>query len=69
MPNEINREYLRKILGYTLTGRTDARNFFIWYGAGSNGKSLISNFLNKILGEQYTQCDQSIFIKSTINAG
>ena len=69
MPNENNREYLRKILGYTLTGRTDARNFFIWYGAGSNGKSLISNLLNKILGEQYTQCDQSIFIKSNKNAG
>ena len=37
-PKKVNREYLRKILGYSITGRTEARVFFIWYGFGSNGK-------------------------------
>jgi phage/plasmid-associated DNA primase len=38
-PAKANREYLKKVLGYSITGRTEARNFFIWYGFGRNGKS------------------------------
>jgi len=64
IPGLEEREYLRKILGYTLTGETCARSFFIWYGHGSNGKSLIFSLLNKIMGKLYHQCDKSIFIKS-----
>ena len=62
-PKEDNREYVRKVLGYTLTGDTKARKFFIWYGFGSNGKSQIFKFLNLILCKQYTSCEKSIFIK------
>lgn len=64
MPNPIAREYLRKVLGYTLTGETFIRVFFIWYGKGSNGKTLKCRFMEKILCKQYHQCDQSIFIKT-----
>ena len=60
---KVNREYLRKILGYSITGRTEARVFFIWYGYGSNGKSKIFKIMDKILCKQYTQCDKSIFMK------
>ena len=60
---KVNREYLRKILGYSLTGRTEGRVFFIWYGYGSNGKSKIFKIMDKILCKQYTQCDKSIFMK------
>ena len=31
-PKEENREYVRKVLDYTITGDTKARKFFIWYG-------------------------------------
>ena len=62
-PKKVNREYLRKILGYSITGRTEARVFFIWYGFGSNGKSKIFKIMDKILCKQYTQCDKSIFMK------
>jgi P4 family phage/plasmid primase-like protien len=63
MIDEESREYMRKVLGYTITGETSARCFFIWYGHGSNGKSQVFHFVNLILGKQYHQCDKSIFIK------
>jgi len=68
-PKKINREYLRKVLGYSITGRTEARNFFIWYGFGSNGKSRLFKIMDKILCKQYTQCDKSIFMKVKNNSG
>ena len=64
MPNQSAREYLRKVLGYTLTAETFLRVFFIWYGKGSNSKSFVVHLLEKILQKQYHQCDQSIFIKT-----
>ena len=63
-PNSKNRELVRKILGYSLTGDTKARKFFIWYGFGSNGKSKVFKVMEKILGCQYSQLDKSIFMKS-----
>jgi P4 family phage/plasmid primase-like protien len=68
-PNKDNRELVRKILGYTLTGDTKARKFFIWYGFGSNGKSKVFKILEKILGCQYTQLDKSIFMKTRKSSG
>lgn len=62
-PKKDNRELLRKILGYNLTGNTQARKFFIFYGFGANGKSKIFKILEKILCKQYTQVDKSIFCK------
>ena len=65
MPNIEDREYLRKVLGYTLTGETCARSFFIWFGKGSNAKSFIARLIELILNKQFHQCDQSIFIKTS----
>ena len=65
MPNMENREYFRKILGYTLTAETSARVFFIWYGAGSNGKSFIARLMQLILQRQYHSCDKSVFIRKS----
>lgn len=69
MPNEANREYLRTVLGYTLTTETCARVFFIWYGKGSNAKSFIARLMELILKKEYHQCDPSIFIKSKSTKG
>jgi phage/plasmid-associated DNA primase len=65
MPKDELREYLRKILGYCLTGNMDARCFFIWYGDGSNGKSVIMKLLKCILGPLYHQCGKGIFMKGS----
>jgi P4 family phage/plasmid primase-like protien len=65
MPNKEHREYLRKVLGYTLTADVSGRVFFIWYGNGSNGKSFIANLMQKLLKKQYHSCDKSVFIKKS----
>jgi P4 family phage/plasmid primase-like protien len=64
-----NREYVRKALGYMITAETMAQVFFIWYGFGSNGKSLLAKILELILCKQYCQCDESVFIKHKKNSG
>lgn len=64
MPDKKEREYLRKVLGYCLTGEVGEQCFFIFYGSGSNGKSVISNLLQSILSEFYSACHSSIFTLS-----
>lgn len=61
MPDEEERKYLQKQLGYIITGETDARCFFIWQGKGSNGKSVILNLIKIILNKFYTATSESIF--------
>ena len=67
--NQENREYVRRALGYAITAETFAQVFFIWYGFGSNGKSLLSKILELILCKQYCQCDENIFIKNKKQSG
>lgn len=40
-----NRKYVQRSLGYMMTGDTTAQVFFIWYGKGRNGKSVITNLM------------------------
>lgn len=63
MPNEENREFLRTCLGYMLTGDVKARCYFVWYGNGSNGKSVVINLMKKILSNYYTMADKAVFVK------
>jgi P4 family phage/plasmid primase-like protien len=44
-------DYLKKILGYCLTGSIEAQSYFIFYGCGSNGKSLLLNLLSAVLAK------------------
>ena len=67
--NKENREYVRKVMGYNLTAETFCQVFFVWYGFGSNGKSLLSKLLELILCKQYCTCDESIFIKNKKSQG
>jgi putative DNA primase/helicase len=62
--NEENIKYLQKILGYCLTGDISARVYFILYGIGANGKSMILNLMNKILKEQYQAVSKCVFINN-----
>ena len=43
--------YVQKVLGYCLTGETREQCFFIFCGAGSNGKSVLLNLLQRMLPE------------------
>jgi len=46
-------DHLQLQFGYCLTGHVNRQGFMIWYGLGSNGKSLIGNvMLRYIFGEE-----------------
>ena len=44
-------DYLKKVLGYCLTGSIEAQSYFIFFGRGSNGKSVVLNLLSALLGK------------------
>lgn len=67
--NDENIKYLQKILGYCITGETSSQCFFIFYGAGSNGKSLLLKLLQKTLNKAYKTTSRKIFINSGRDAG
>jgi hypothetical protein len=44
-------EYVKRALGYSLTGDTGARKLFIAEGGGANGKSTLFNLVADVLGD------------------
>lgn len=67
--NDDNLKYFQKMLGYTLTGDNTARVFFIWWGYGANGKSIILNLMKEILGNvNYLTVAKSVFINNGKNS-
>ncbi len=54
----INR--LQMILGYCLTGSQALKTFFVFSGSGNNGKSVLTNILEKILGPYFRTLEQDI---------
>jgi putative DNA primase/helicase len=50
-PDADVRLWLQKFVGYCLTGRTDEQIFVCLHGAGSNGKSVFSETLKRLVGE------------------
>ena len=41
---------VQEIFGYCLTADTQLQKFFIFYGNGSNGKSVLANIMRKVIG-------------------
>jgi len=54
-------DFLRRAVGYTLTGRTDEQCLFLLYGTGANGKSTFLDTLGALLAEYSTQSDFETF--------
>jgi len=50
------------MMGYCLTGSKEAQSYFIWYGKGSNGKSLILNMLKAVLGKACDPVAKSVLM-------
>ncbi|MEE9190687.1 MAG: phage/plasmid primase, P4 family, partial [Candidatus Neomarinimicrobiota bacterium] len=42
--------FLQRTIGYCLTGNTDEQCFFIFYGIGANGKTVVQELFNTMLG-------------------
>lgn len=60
--NKENLAYFQKMMGYCITGSKEAQSYFIWYGKGSNGKSLILNLLKAVLGKACEPVTKSVLI-------
>jgi P4 family phage/plasmid primase-like protien len=56
--------YLQKILGYCLTGDISGRCYFIFYGKGKNGKSVLLLLMNHIMKIAYKSAMKSLFINT-----
>jgi len=69
--NEAKKEYLRKMLGYFISGNVaNGRIFTIFYGHGRNGKSVVFELLKEILQDFYAPVESSIIVKRGVkNAG
>lgn len=51
MPDAATRDFLRRAIGYTLTGSVDEEKLFFAHGVGRNGKSVLANILAALMGE------------------
>jgi len=57
-------DYLQRVVGYGLTGRTDEHVFFFLHGAGANGKSVFCNVINAVLGDYACTAAMDTFLSS-----
>ena len=56
--------YLRRVLGYALTGLTREHALFFAYGTGANGKSVLLSTVAGILGEYHRTAPIETFVAS-----
>ena len=61
-PDEAVRYYVKRAVGYCLTGSMVEQCFFFCYGMGANGKSVFLAILRALLGEYARQADFSTFL-------
>ena len=60
--NPARIDYLKKICGYCMTGSTEAQSYFVWYGKGGNGKSLILNLISAMLGKASAPISKGVVV-------
>src|SRR5207249_201837 len=51
--NHVLIDYLRRIIGYGLTGDVREDALFLFYGTGSNGKTTLLNAIRGAIGGDY----------------
>ena len=61
-------EFLQRIVGYILTGRTDEQVFFFLHGHGCNGKSSFMNVIQRLMGNYYNQINSDVLLQSKGNS-
>lgn len=65
-PNEELRNYFFKIISTGLSGRA-IEKFFVFNGAGRNGKGLTNEFLEKVFGSYFVSVSPTIFSENQKN--
>ncbi len=56
--------YLQRVVGYCLTGSTDAHALFFLYGTGANGKSVFVNVVSTLLGDYAANAPMDTFMEA-----
>lgn len=56
-------QYLQRVAGYCLTGKTGEHKLFLLYGSGANGKSTFLKVLQTILGDYAVKVDSELLIR------
>ncbi|WP_313048288.1 phage/plasmid primase, P4 family [Atlantibacter subterraneus] len=54
--------FLKRLVGYMLTGQTDEQLLFFFYGHGSNGKSTFIQIIQALLGSYATQINSDVLM-------
>lgn len=54
--------FMKRLVGYMLTGRTDEQLLFFFYGHGSNGKSTFIQIIQSLLGSYATQINSDVLM-------
>lgn len=57
-------EFMRRAMGYCLTGDRREQVLFFWYGLGANGKSVLAEFLQWIGGSYTLKLPASVLMQS-----
>ena len=57
-------DFLQVFLGYSITGNTNQQLFMINYGAGSNGKTVLTNIINAIFSNNVANVSSEILDKN-----
>lgn len=61
-PDPELRKYVQRSIGYLVSGLNREQVFFIWYGSGANGKSVLSQCISSVLGDSFFKSSQfSVF--------
>ena len=65
--NQLQR-WLQVFFGYCLTGHTSEQLFTVFYGTGSNGKSVLMNVINYIMGDYALESpSETVLIKHNVS--
>ncbi|MBL0276655.1 MAG: primase C-terminal domain-containing protein, partial [Anaeromyxobacter sp.] len=56
-------EFIRRAIGYSLTGSTSEQVLFLLHGTGANGKSTLLEVVRAFLGDYATQSDFTTFLE------
>lgn len=59
--------YLRKALGYSLTGLTEQHKLFVCVGAGSNGKNVLLDIVKWVLGDYGVSIPPAVMLETHQN--
>ena len=62
--NEDVYQYLQQILGYCITGETDQKSIFLFWGSGDNGKSVLCELMKIVLKKLCVAIDKKVFIRT-----